>query len=91
MKADKISFDDRLADRLARIEGQVRALRKMVEESRECEDVLTQLLAARSGLEKAGLMLLDRHLSDCVLSEMELPAAQMEQIRETLRLWSKHG
>ncbi len=90
-KADKISFDDRLSDRLARVEGQVRALRKMIEEERACEDVLNQLLAARSGLEKAGLMVLDRHLADCVLEDANLPDATMERLRGALRLWGRHA
>ncbi|MFN0148552.1 MAG: metal-sensitive transcriptional regulator, partial [Dehalococcoidia bacterium] len=47
-RADKINPEERLLDRLARVEGQVRALRKMLEEHRECPDILTQLRAARS-------------------------------------------
>jgi DNA-binding FrmR family transcriptional regulator len=81
----------KLLDRLARVEGQVRGLRKMLEEQRCCEDVLTQLLAARSGLEQAGLMVLDRHLEDCVLAGERLDPRAMQDIRETLRLWSRHG
>lgn len=80
----------RLLDRLARVEGQVRGLRKMLEEQRCCEDVLTQLLAARSGLEQAGLLLLDRHLEDCVFGE-EVDAKTASSVRETLRLWARHG
>ncbi len=80
----------KLLDRLARIEGQVRGLRKMLEEQRCCEDVLTQLLAVRSGLESASLLILDRHLQDCVLAEAEVDAATVERLRETIRLWSRH-
>ncbi|MCL4231073.1 MAG: metal-sensitive transcriptional regulator [Dehalococcoidia bacterium] len=81
----------KLQDRLARIEGQVRGLRKMLEEDRCCEDVLTQLLAARSGLEQAGLLLLDHHLEECVLRDAPLSPESIERVRETLRLWSRHG
>ena len=80
----------KLLDRLARIEGQVRGLRKMLEEQRCCEDVLTQLLAVRSGLESASLLILDRHLQDCVLAEAKVDAATVERLRETIRLWSRH-
>lgn len=80
----------RLLDRLARVEGQVRGLRKMLEEQRCCEDVLTQLLAARSGLESAGQLILERHLNDCVLGEGTVDEATAERLRETLRLWSRH-
>lgn len=83
--------DKRLLDRLSRVEGQIRGLRKMLEEHRTCEDVLTQLLAARSGLEQAGLMILDRHLEECVLESANLQQDTVRQLRETLRLWSRHG
>ncbi|WP_322797034.1 metal-sensitive transcriptional regulator [Tepidiforma sp.] len=81
----------RLLDRLARVEGQVRGLRKMVEEQRCCEDVLTQLLAARSGLERAGVLLLERHLQDCVLGEAEVDPATAHRLREAIRLWTRHA
>jgi len=80
----------KLLDRLSRIEGQVRGLRKMMEEQRCCEDVLTQLLAARSGLEQASLLILDRHLEDCVLSDASVDEATLGQLRDTLKLWSRH-
>lgn len=80
----------KLLDRLARIEGQVRGLRNMLEDQRCCEDVLTQLLAARSGLEQASVLILERHLNDCVLNEAEIDAVSAEKLRETLKLWSRH-
>ncbi len=86
-----VDDDKRLLDRLSRVEGQVRGLRKMLEEGRACEDVLTQLLAARSGLEQAGLAVLDRHLTDCVLADPLISPEAIARVRETLRLWSKHG
>ncbi len=87
MQADE---EKKLLDRLARVEGQVRGLRKMLEDHRCCEDVLTQLLAVRSGLESAGLLVLDRHLEDCVLNGSNVEPATMNQLRETLKLWSRH-
>ena len=81
----------RLQDRLARVEGQVRGLRKMLEEERACEDVLNQLLAARSGLEQAGLLILDRHLEECILDGVDLPQHSLDQLRRTLRLWARHS
>ena len=82
--------EKKLLDRLARVEGQVRGLRKMLEEDRACTDILTQLLAARSGLEQAGLLILDKHLEDCVFEGVDLQPGVQSQLRETLRLWSRH-
>jgi DNA-binding FrmR family transcriptional regulator len=83
--------DKKLQDRLARVEGQVRGLRKMLEERRACEDVLNQLLAARSGLEQAGLILLDRHLTDCILNDPMIQPEALEQVRDTLKMWARHS
>jgi DNA-binding FrmR family transcriptional regulator len=81
----------RLLDRLARIEGQVRGLRNMLEDERCCEDVLTQLLAVRSGLESASLLILEKHLGDCVLRDSSIDDATAARLRETLKLWSRHA
>jgi len=80
----------KLLDRLARIEGQVRGLRNMLEDGRCCEDVLTQLLAVRSGLESASLLVLEKHLSDCVFNDATMDNATVDKVRETLKLWSRH-
>lgn len=83
--------DKKLQDRLARVEGQIRGLRKMLEDERACEDVLNQLLAARSGLEQAGLLILDRHLHECVLEGIDIPEDAMAQLQRVLRLWGRHA
>ena len=52
--------------RLARIEGQVRGITRMVEEDKYCIDVLTQVAAATSALRAVALGLLDEHMAHCV-------------------------
>lgn len=52
--------------RLSRIEGQVRGLRRMVDEDRYCMDVLTQVTAVQSALESVPLLLLRDHTEHCV-------------------------
>jgi DNA-binding FrmR family transcriptional regulator len=52
--------------RLSRIEGQVRGLRKMVDEDRYCIDVLTQVNAVQSALDSVALLLLRDHTEHCV-------------------------
>jgi DNA-binding FrmR family transcriptional regulator len=56
-----------LDDRLARIEGQVRGVRRMVEDDRYCIDVLTQISAVQAALDKVALGLLDDHARHCVM------------------------
>lgn len=52
--------------RLARIEGQVRGIARMVEDDTYCIDVLTQVSAATRALENVALLLLEDHLDHCV-------------------------
>ncbi len=57
--------DDLLA-RLARIEGQVRGLARMVERDTYCIDVLTQVSSTTRALQAVALALLEDHLTHCV-------------------------
>lgn len=57
--------DDLLA-RLARIEGQVRGLARMIERDTYCIDVLTQVSATTRALQSVALELLEDHLTHCV-------------------------
>ena len=52
--------------RLARIEGQVRGIARMVEDDKYCIDVLTQVAAATKALQAVSLGLLEEHLAHCV-------------------------
>jgi CsoR family transcriptional regulator, copper-sensing transcriptional repressor len=55
-----------LVSRLRKIEGQVRGIERMVADERYCIDVLTQIAAARTGLEKVALEILDGHVNHCI-------------------------
>lgn len=57
--------------RLARIEGHVGAVKRMVEEGRHCPDVLVQIAAVRSALDKAAKLLLTDHMEHCVLDSLQ--------------------
>jgi DNA-binding FrmR family transcriptional regulator len=61
MKIDP-QVHDNLLKRLARIEGQVRAVRNMIEEGRECRDIITQVSAASTALDQVGFRLLSSGL-----------------------------
>ncbi len=52
--------------RLKRIEGQVKGIYKMVDEDRYCNDILIQIAAVRSAINKVGGIVLENHLKGCV-------------------------
>ena len=75
---------DQLRDRLARIEGQVRGISKMVEDDRYCIDVLTQINAVRAALDKVALGLLDGHARHCLAGGGGGPSDPDEQVKELM-------
>ena len=75
---------DQLLGRLARIEGQVRGLARMVEEDRYCIDIVTQINAARAALDKVALGLLDGHVRHCLVGGHGGPSDPSEQAEELM-------
>jgi len=57
---------DSLKKRLHRIEGQVRGIERMVDEDRYCIDILTQVGAVRTALERMAFEILNDHVTHCV-------------------------
>lgn len=57
--------------RLKIIEGQVRGLREMLEKGAYCIDVITQSSAIKQGLSNVEDMLMERHLSHCVVEQIK--------------------
>jgi len=56
-----------IVNRLSRIEGHVRSIKAMVEEGRDCSDVLVQIAAVRAAINKVGRIVLEDHLESCLL------------------------
>ncbi len=75
---------EQLRDRLARIEGQVRGVARMVEEDRYCIDVLTQISAIQAALDRVGLGLLDDHARHCLVGGHGGPTDPEEQVQELM-------
>lgn len=75
---------EQLRDRLARIEGQVRGVARMVEEDRYCIDVLTQISAIHAALDRVGLGLLDDHARHCLVGGHGGPTDPDEQVQELM-------
>ena len=75
---------DQLLGRLARAEGQIRGISKMVEDDRYCMDVLSQINAARNALDKVALGLLDGHARHCLIGEGSGPTDPDEQVDELM-------
>jgi DNA-binding FrmR family transcriptional regulator len=73
-----------LIKRLARVEGQVRGVARMVEEDRYCIDVLTQISAIRAALDKIALGLVDGHVRVCMTGDGGAPPDPDERVNELM-------
>jgi DNA-binding FrmR family transcriptional regulator len=84
-------FDKGVATRLRRIEGQVGGLLRMLDGGRECEEVLTQISAVRSSLDQVALLLMERHIENCLVGDLPVDPAVASNISEVLKSWARYG
>lgn len=62
---------ENLHNRLSGIIGQIQAIDRMIDQDIPCEDILSQINAAKSALHKAGQVVLEGHLKHCVRDGIE--------------------
>jgi DNA-binding FrmR family transcriptional regulator len=75
--------------RLRRIEGQVRGIQRMLEQGRECNDVLTQLAAIRSGVDEVSVQIIDLHIERCLLNGLDLGPETRADLNRSIRLMAR--
>ena len=74
MQLDDVTVAD-VMPRLRRIEGQVGGIARMVENDRECRDVVQQIAAASKALDRVAYKMLAAHLKSCLLDEESAAAS----------------
>lgn len=79
----------KVADRINRIEGQVRGIRNMVEDDRDCLDVLKQIAAAVGALRSVGMVILEDHLKGCVSNAIKNEIHEDELIKQVIDIFYK--
>lgn len=79
---------DNVTNRLRRIEGQVRGLQKMVDEEKYCVDIITQSSAIRSALSAIEDLMLENHLSEHVIQQMQ-EGQEEKAVEEIINVFKK--
>ena len=69
MSHHSIKMEDKV-NRFKRIAGQINGIQQMVEEDRDCSEILVQIASARAALAKIGVMMAEDHLDHCVKSSL---------------------
>lgn len=80
-------YQKKLINRLNRIEGQVRGIKKMVEEGKYCPDILTQSLAVENSLQSFNAHLLENHLTEHVAHQF-MRGQSGKAIKELLEIYN---
>ncbi|GAA1435964.1 metal-sensitive transcriptional regulator [Microlunatus lacustris] len=78
MNVDMSELSDVVA-RLKRVHGQVAGIIKMIEEGRDCTDVVTQLAAVSRALDKAGFKIIATGMRQCMLAEADGSTRRIDQ------------
>lgn len=80
----------KLLSRLARVEGQIRGVARMVEDDRYCVDILTQISAINSSMQSIGLLLLQDHIRGCVVeAEGDLREERLEELNQAIARFTR--
>ena len=84
-----MNYDDDIRRRLNRVEGQVRGILKMMEQEKNCKDVVSQLSAVRSAVDKAMAYIVATNLEQCILEKQALGEETSTIVQEAVELLIK--
>lgn len=76
----------KIENRLKRSEGQIRGVLKMLEEDKDCRDVVIQLSAIRSSIDRAIGVIVAENLKDCLAMDDLSEGEKEEKIKEAIEL-----
>lgn len=81
-----MEYNDQIKNRVKRMEGQLRGILKMMEENKDCKEVITQLSAVRSAVDRTVGVIVSSNLVECVLEADKNGAKTDEIIKEAVNL-----
>lgn len=85
---EKITHKENLS-RLNRIAGQIEGIKKMIEDGRDCPDIISQLRAVRSAVKSVESNILEKHLQYCVALSFDSEKDRNKKIEELKMLFKK--
>ncbi|MFS0863580.1 metal-sensitive transcriptional regulator [Fredinandcohnia sp. 179-A 10B2 NHS] len=84
-----MDYNDQMKNRVKRIEGQLRGILRMMEENKDCKDVITQLSAARTAIDRTIGVVVSSNLVACVRNADEKGENTEELVKEAVELLVK--
>ncbi|MFD2655847.1 metal-sensitive transcriptional regulator [Gracilibacillus thailandensis] len=84
-----MEYNAQMINRMKRIEGQVKGLLRMMEEQKDCRDVVTQMSAVRSALDRTAALIVSTNLEQCIREEKQAGESSEDLIKEAVNLLVK--
>ncbi|MDX6154270.1 metal-sensitive transcriptional regulator [Marinococcus sp. PL1-022] len=84
-----MEYNDQMKNRVKRVEGQVRGVLRMMEEEKDCKELVSQMNAARTALDRAIGLVVSTNLEECVREQIEKGEDSEELIQEAVNLLVK--
>ncbi|QQK76687.1 metal-sensitive transcriptional regulator [Salicibibacter cibarius] len=84
-----MEYDEQVKNRVKRLEGQIRGVLKMMEEEKDCRDVVTQLSAAKNALDRTSALIVSKNLEQCIREEQANGESAEDVINEAVNLLVK--
>ncbi|MFJ5716792.1 metal-sensitive transcriptional regulator [Neobacillus sp. NPDC093127] len=85
-----MEYNDQVKNRVKRIEGQIRGILRMMDENKDCKEVITQLSAARTAIDRTIGVIVSSNLVDCVQKANDQGEKSMEElVQEAVNLLVK--
>ncbi|WP_066062406.1 metal-sensitive transcriptional regulator [Neobacillus soli] len=84
-----MEYNNQIKNRVKRMEGQLRGILKMMEDNKDCREVITQLSAVRSAVDRTMGVIVSSNLVECVLEADKDGEKTNELIKEAVNLLVK--
>lgn len=84
-----MEYDKAVVNRLKRIEGQIKGVLSMMEKNQDCKDVITQLSASRSAIDRSIGLIVSMNLEQCVRENVEKGENTETLVKEAVDLLVK--
>lgn len=82
-------YDKKIENRLKRIEGQIRGVMNMMQEGKDCREVVTQLSAVRSAIDRTMGVIVSTNLEQCIRENIETGERTDTLVKEAVELLVK--
>ncbi|AGP27072.1 conserved hypothetical protein [Staphylococcus aureus A6224] len=89
MEEMNMTYDKKMINRINRIQGQLNGVVKMMEEEKDCKDIITQLSASKGSIQRLMGIIISENLIECVKTAEENNESSQELINEAVNLLVK--